>query len=91
MKGEFKRFKLEKLGLFTIVLEFLGASGLLVGLLFKPLILLSSGGLALLMLIGLIVRIKLRDSLWVSLPALFYMGLNAYIFYMTINLIKNCN
>jgi hypothetical protein len=84
MKNEFKRFKLEKLGLLTIVLEILGALGLLAGLYYKPLLLLSSGGLALLMFFGLIVRIKLKDSLWISLPALFYMSLNAYIFYMTI-------
>lgn len=81
MKSEFKRFKLEKLGPLTIILEILGALGLLVGLLFKPVLLISSGGLALLMLLGLIVRVKLKDSLWISLPAIFYMGLNAYIFY----------
>lgn len=81
MKSEFKRFKLEKLGPLTIILEILGALGLLVGLLFKPVLLISSGGLALLMMLGLIVRIKLKDSLWISLPAIFYMGLNAYIFY----------
>jgi len=83
MKNEFKRFKLEKLGLLTIVLEIVGALGLLLGFFFKPLLLLSSGGLALLMFLGVIVRIKLKDSLWISLPALFYMGLNAYIFYVT--------
>ncbi len=81
MKSEFKRFKLEKLGLVTITLEILGAIGLLVGLLFKPILLISSGGLTTLMLLGLIVRVKLKDSLWISLPAIFYMGLNAYIFY----------
>ncbi|MBC7745016.1 MAG: hypothetical protein H7096_07915 [Flavobacterium sp.] len=86
MKNEMKRFKLEKLGFLTIVLEILGAFGLLVGLLFKPILLISSGGLAVLMLLGLMVRIKLKDSLLVSLPALFYMGLNAYIFYLAIKL-----
>ena len=80
MKAEFKRFNLEKLGLLVIVLEILGAIGLLVGFWYKPLLLLSSGGLGLLMFIGLIVRINLKDSLWISLPALFYMALNAYIF-----------
>lgn len=86
MKNEFKRFKLEKLGLLTIVLEIVGALGLLLGFFFKPLLILSSGGLALLMFLGVIVRIKLKDSLWMSLPALFYMGLNAYIFYVVITL-----
>lgn len=81
MKNEFKRFKLEKLGLLTIILEIIGALGLLVGLWYLPLLVLSSGGLALLMFLGLLVRIKLKDSLWISLPALFYMVLNAYILF----------
>ena len=84
MKSEFKRFNLEKLGLLTIILEFVGAAGLLIGLLYTPLLLISSGGLALLMFLGTIVRIRLKDSLWVSLPALFYMVLNGYIFYETL-------
>jgi len=84
MKEEFKRFGLEKLGLLTIVLEFIGAVGLIVGLKFNSLLVISSLGLALLMLIGLIVRIRLKDSLWISLPALFYMVLNTYIFLMSI-------
>lgn len=80
MKSEFKRFNLEKLGLFTIILQILGASGLLIGLKFYPFLIISSGGLSLLMLLGVGVRIKFKDSLWVTLPALFYMGLNVYIF-----------
>jgi hypothetical protein len=86
MKSEFKRFNLEKLGLLTIVLELIGAVGLLVGLLYNPILLISSGGLAVLMFLGTIVRIRLKDDLWVSLPALFYMCLNGYIFLETINL-----
>jgi len=85
MKREFKRFGLEKLGLIIIALQFLGATGLIVGLLFNPILMISSLGLALIMLSGLIVRIKSKDSLWVSLPALFYMGLNTYIFFFSIN------
>ena len=81
MKSEFKRFNLEKLGLLTIILEFVGAAGLLIGLLYNPIVLISSGGLALLMFLGTIVRIRLKDGLLVSLPALFYMVLNAYIFF----------
>lgn len=80
MKNEFKRFKLEKLGLLTIVLEFLGATGLLLGLKFTPILTLASLGLAVLMLLGLLVRIKLKDGIWLSLPAAFYMCLNTYIF-----------
>ena len=85
MKKEFKRFGLEKIGLLTIILEFIGATGLIVGLKFDPILTISSFGLALLMFSGLIVRIRLKDSIWISLPALFYMGLNTYIFFSSIN------
>ncbi|MBT8316895.1 MAG: hypothetical protein HKP59_04665 [Lutibacter sp.] len=88
MKIEFKRFGLEKIGLITVLLEIIGAIGLLVGLKFNLILMISSFSLALLMFAGLIVRIKLKDSLWVSFPAFFYMVLNAYIFWMSINLQK---
>ena len=88
MKNEFKRFGLEKIGLATVLLEIIGALGLLVGLKFYFFLMISSLGLALLMLAGLIVRIKLKDSIWISLPALFYMLLNTYIFWLSMNIIK---
>lgn len=84
MKNEFKRFGLEKLGTFIAILELLGAMGLLVGLKFVPILLISAGGLAVLMFFGIIVRIKVKDSLWVSLPAIFFMLINAYIFFSVI-------
>lgn len=80
MSNEFKRFGLEKLALFVIILQILGATGLLVGLMFKPVLLISSLGLALLMFNGVIVRLRLKDSFGATLPALFFMVLNAYIF-----------
>ena len=85
MKKEFERFGLEKIGLFTIALEFMGAAGLVVGLIYNPILVISSLGLSLLMLAGLMVRIRLKDNIWVSLPAFFYMGLNTYIFFESIN------
>ena len=85
MEMEFKRFGLEKFGLIIITLQFLGATGLMVGLVFNPLLIISSLGLALLMLAGFLVRLKLKDGILVSLPALFYMSLNAYIFLVSIN------
>ncbi|WP_373548879.1 DoxX family protein [Haliscomenobacter sp.] len=84
MQSEFKRFGLERIGILTIVLELLGAAGLLFGLVYNPILVLSSGGLALLMFFGVLVRIKSKDSLFVSLPALFLMGLNLYIFIVSI-------
>ena len=81
MKSEFKRFGLEKQGMLVVILEVLGAIGLLVGLVVNPIMLISAGGLSLLMLLGVAVRLKIGDSIWVSLPAFSFMVLNAYIFY----------
>ncbi len=86
MKSEFKRFGLEKAGTLTAILEILGALGLLLGFKLHPLLLISAGGLAILMLLGVAVRIKMKDSIWVSMPALFFMLLNAYIFFMSMHI-----
>lgn len=81
MKSEFKRFGLEKFGLLTAVLEIIGALGLFLEFLINPILLISPEGLALLMFFGLLVRLRIKDSFWVSLPALFFMGLNAFTFF----------
>jgi hypothetical protein len=88
MKTEFKRFGLEKAGALTAVLEILGAVGLLVGLKFPLILLISAGGLALLMFLGVAIRIKVKDNLWITLPALFYMILNSFIFFISLPHIK---
>jgi hypothetical protein len=85
MKNKFKRFGLEKHGLLIIVVEFMGAAGLITGFIFKPVLIISSLGLAILMLMGLIVRIRLKDNFWISLPALFYLALNTTIFFGAIH------
>ncbi|MEZ7499008.1 DoxX family protein [Flavobacterium sp. Arc3] len=84
MKNEFKRFGLEKFGPLTALLELAGATGLFIGLQNHTVLVLSSAGLALLMLLGTGVRIKMKDSLLVSLPAFFYFLLNAFILYETV-------
>lgn len=84
MKNEFKRFGLKKFGASTAILEILGALGLLFGLNFHRLLLVSSGGLTVLMLLGVIVRIKMKDGFLISTPAVIYMLLNAFIFYLSI-------
>jgi hypothetical protein len=78
MKNEFIRFGLGKFGTLTAILEIVGAIGLLVGLLYNAILLISSGGLALLMFLGVEFRLKL-DGLLASSPALFYCALNLYI------------
>ncbi len=86
MQNEFKRFGLEKFTKLTGVLELLGGIGMLVGLKYDIILLISSGGLTLLMLLGLGVRIKLRDSFWLSFPAFFLMALNLFVFFNAVKL-----
>jgi hypothetical protein len=66
----------------TAILEILGAIGLIVGLFFNYILLISSGGLALLMFFGVIVRLKIKDGLLAASPAFFFFILNSYIFFL---------
>lgn len=84
MQNEFKRFGLEKFAALTGILELLGGLGMLIGLQIVFIMLISSGGLALLMLLGFVVRIKMKDSFWVSFPSFFFMILNLYVFIMVL-------
>ena len=79
MEREFMRFGLARLRVLTGGLEVLGGVGLLVGLKWPPALWLSSGGLALLMLCGISVRVSVGDSLLQTLPALALMLLNLYL------------
>lgn len=86
MQNEFKRFGLAKFTKLTAVLEFLGGIGLLVGLKFSIILLISSGGLALLMLLALGIRLKVKDGLLLSFPSFFFMILNLYLFLTTLKI-----
>jgi hypothetical protein len=79
MAREFERYGLPRTRIPTGVLQLLAAAGLLVG--FKiPLIgALAAGGLALQMLAGFGVRLKIRDSLPRCVPALAYLALSAWL------------
>ena len=79
MLSDFQRFGLPNLRILTGVLELLGGAGLLVGLKWFRVLRVSSGGLALLMLIAFCVRVKVRDSVLDSLPSFALMLLNGYI------------
>jgi hypothetical protein len=85
MKKEFERYGLGDFQSTTGILEMLGALGLLLGFKFKILLMISAAGLSFLMLLGFGVRIKIKDSFVQSFPAFFYMLLNFYIFWETLN------
>lgn len=79
MRREFSRFGLDRLRIVTGSLEVLGALGLLVGLWWPPALRLAAGGLALLMLAAVVVRVRQGDSPWRMLPAALLAGVNGVI------------
>ena len=80
MVAEFNRYGLARLRLVTGLLQLAGSLGLVAGFYFPSFLLLSSGGLALMMFLGFLVRIRIRDPLLEALPALIFFGLNLYVF-----------
>lgn len=80
MKTEFVRYGLSAYRMPVGSLQILGALGLIIGYFSIPeLMLLAAGGLMALMVLGFVVRIKIKDSMLQSLPALFYALLNFYL------------
>jgi hypothetical protein len=79
MKEEFERYRLDQFRKLIGYLQILGGSGLLVGLISLPILVIASGGLALLMMIGFGVRLKMKDGFWKSMPSFLFMLLNLYI------------
>jgi hypothetical protein len=78
---EFKRYKLSQFRQLVGILQLAGSFGLTAGFYIPIFTLISSLGLAILMLLGVIVRIKIRDPIYAMLPAIFYLVLNFLIFY----------
>ena len=81
MKLEFKRYGMSQFRLLTGVLELLGGVGLIVGLHYHPLYLLSSLGLGILMLLGSITRVRVKDRPVEIIPAFVLMVINLYLFF----------
>ena len=79
MVEEFERYGLPHFRKLIGALEVAGAAGLLAGYLAPTLSFLSASGLSVLMLLGLAVRVKVRDSLFEMIPAAFLLLLNAFI------------
>ena len=80
MLREFKRYRLENFRILTGILELLGGVGTLVGYFYRIPFLVSTAGLGLLMFLGLVIRIRVKDSWQEMLPALILMLINFYLF-----------
>ena len=79
MKREFVRYRLAAERNRVGALQCLAGVGLLAGLSKPWMGQLAAGGLALMMLVAVIVRIQIKDTLLQSSPALIYLALNTYL------------
>lgn len=84
MKEEFERYGLNKFRELIGGLQLLGGIGLLVGLIWQPVIIVASGGLCLLMMIGFGLRLKMKDGIVQAMPSFIFMLLNGYICFVTL-------
>ena len=82
MKQEFERFKVPQFRTLTGVLEILGGLGVILGIYFPAIGILASLGLCLLMGLGVVTRIKIKDTWLQCFPALFFCLLNGVIAFL---------
>lgn len=78
---EFKRYGIPQYRKLTGWLQLAGACGLLLGFWIPYLQIVSTLGLSLLMLFGIITRLLIKDSLIKTCPAFTYCLLNGYLCY----------
>jgi|TARA_B110000444_G_scaffold259195_1_gene302180 uncharacterized membrane protein YphA (DoxX/SURF4 family) len=86
MKSEFKRWGISQFRVIVGIAQLCGGIGLIIGFYIPVFTLLSSFGLTILMLLGFILRIMVKDGMLKSFPSFFYFLINVIILY---NFLKN--
>ena len=77
---EFARYRLARFRTLTGILQVAGSLGIVVGHFYRPILLISAGGLTAMMFLGVITRIRIKDPLYAALPAFALCLLNLFIF-----------
>lgn len=68
-RSEYERYGIARLRVFVGSMQLLGACGVVVGLRVAPIGALAAGGLALMMMLGLLVRYRIHDQPRLMVPA----------------------
>lgn len=79
LQEEFSRYGMPGVRSFVGVIEIAGGVAVLLGLVFAPLGALAAAGLTLLMVLGLIVRVRLHDAPRLMFPAAALAAVNAVL------------
>jgi len=88
MAREFRRWGVPHLRYLTGILEVLGSLGLVVGLLIPWVGFLAATGLSLLMVCGVAVRVRIRDTLLQTLPAVLFLFLSVFVMWRYLSLLR---
>lgn len=80
MVKEFERYRIGSLRVLTGILQVSAAIGLVIGHFYRPLLLLSAAGLAMMMFFAVVTRIRIRDPWYAAIPASSLFALNIFIF-----------
>ena len=80
MVAEFKRYGLAPFRVLTGGLQLAASLGIIVGHFYRPLLLISAGGLTVMMFLAVITRVRIKDPLSAALPAFALGVLNCFIF-----------
>jgi uncharacterized membrane protein YphA (DoxX/SURF4 family) len=81
MMDEFSRYGLPQFRLLIGALEVAGGLGLVVGYILPVIQILAAGGLALLMLLGCLLRVRIKDSILQILPAFIFLVLSLFVLF----------
>mgnify|MGYP002632169421 FL=1 len=79
MVDEFKRYRLARFRKPIGILQLLGSAGLMAGFASPALLIISAAGLTVLMLLGIVTRIRIGDSFLETLPASIFFVVNGFI------------
>ncbi|MFD2587877.1 DoxX family protein [Croceitalea marina] len=85
MVNEFRRYGLSKFRILNGYIQIVASLALLAGFYHRSWAIVASAGLVVLMVLGFAVRMKIRDGIMKSLPALFYLVLNLIILIALLN------
>ena len=80
MVSEFERYRLARFRVLTGTLQVAASVGIGLGSFYRPVLLLSAGGLATMMFLAVITRFRIHDPVYAALPAFFLCLLNLFIF-----------
>ncbi len=79
MVAEFDRYGLARFRVLTGMLQLAGSLGLVMGHFHRAILLFSAGGLATMMFLGVMTRVRIQDPLDAAIPAFALFALNLFI------------